>query len=270
MSLDPNAAGLAINWQIFGSNGQEKADYSRGVLERFTQRAKKNWGPNSHIKTIANPRNMDRIGNPHFAKYFEEKYTVNENGDKVPQDLNRKFAGAFNIPVTVEKIALNHYHTKSHEEYATKRIRGIADKVTGNNYQEAQFKSHDRNDEFDDGILKYRDERAKVYQPPEPRSDSELLKALERNLSPTLQEDTSQEFYAGKIETFLTCRAVAAYLKTRLKDTAQTKLFEEAALKAILKSLQTRYSFADAGLLVKELPELLKLPYPVVKELRHL
>ena len=269
MSLDPNAAGLAINWQIFGSNGQEKADYSRGVLERFTRRAGKNWGPNSHIKTIANPRNIDRIENPHYAKYFEGKYALNPNGDKQAIVLEYSRPYAFNKPVACDRIVINHYHTKSHEEYKIKRKRG-KNSVSNNPYPDKQFKSHDRNDEFDDGILKYRDERAKVYQPPKPRSDSELLKALERNLSPTLQEDTSQEFYAGKIETFLTCRAVAAYLKTRLKDTAQTKLFEEAALKAILKSLQTRYSFADAGLLVKELPELLKLPYPVVKELRHL
>ena len=39
----PDASGLAINWQLFGSNGQETADFSRGVLERFTRRAPVDW-----------------------------------------------------------------------------------------------------------------------------------------------------------------------------------------------------------------------------------
>ena len=37
LSRDQNAAGLAMHWQCFGSGGQEKADHSRGVLERFTR-----------------------------------------------------------------------------------------------------------------------------------------------------------------------------------------------------------------------------------------
>lgn len=124
---------------------------------------------------------------------------------------------------------------------------------------------------FDDSILAYRDARAKLYQPPDKsHTDERLLSALEKNLAPTLQADTPQDFYARKIENFLTYRAVAAYLKTRLKDNTQVKFFEEASLKAILKSLKQRYTFADAGLLVQELPTLLKLLYLVVEELRNL
>ena len=33
LARDKNAAALGINWQCFGSNGEETADYSRGVLE---------------------------------------------------------------------------------------------------------------------------------------------------------------------------------------------------------------------------------------------
>ena len=42
LSRDEQAQALAVNWQIFGSNGHETADFSRGVLERFTCRAEKN------------------------------------------------------------------------------------------------------------------------------------------------------------------------------------------------------------------------------------
>lgn len=45
------------------------------------------------------------------------------------------------------------------------------------------------------------------------------------------------------------------------------KFLEEASLVAILKSI-AGMSLADARLLIRELPELLTLPYPVVKDLR--
>ena len=180
LSHDPNAAGLGINWQIFDSNGQEKADYSRGDL---------------------------------------------------------------------------------------KRERGRSD--TANKYTEEWFDLYDRNEEFDDGILKYRAERAKIYKPlDKSHADEKLFAALMKNLSPTLLPNTPPNFYAGKMETFLTCRAVASYLKTKLADDAPAKFFEEASLKAILKSVNGM-TFADARLLIRELPNLLTLPYPVVKDLRN-
>ena len=87
------------------------------------------------------------------------------------------------------------------------------------------------------------------------------------NLSPTPVPTTPPQFYAGKLETFLTCRAVAEYLKTHLTDAAPAKSFEEAALKAMLRSF-AGMSLADGRLLLRELPNLLALPYPVVKDLR--
>ena len=131
------------------------------------------------------------------------------------------------------------------------------------------FKVGDRNDEFDDGILTYRDERAKNFKlPDKSHANERLLNALMKNLSPTLLPNTPPNFYAGKMENFLTCRAVADYLKTKLPDDALAKFFEEAALKAILKSF-TGMSFADARLFLRELPNLLNLPYSAVKDIRE-
>lgn len=258
LSRNPQAAGLAINWRLFGSNGQEKADYSRGVLERFTARDNK---INHHVKTIANPRAVNFIANPHFTVYFEGLFSVNENGGAVPNYRNDLASD--------KKIIINHYHTKSLEEYRIKRTRGIATHISGPNYSDAQFESHDRNEEFDDGILKYRDERAKIYQPPDKSHANErLLTAFTANLSPTLIPTTPPNFYAGKMETFLTCRAVAAYLKTKLEDDTLAKFFEEASLKAIMRSFGGM-SLADARLFLSELPDMLSLPYPVVKDIRH-
>ena len=195
---------------------------------------------------------------PHFAFYFEGFHAVNENGNAV--------GGAFNNPVTTEKILINHYHTKSREEYAKKAQRGRSDTEL-NTYDIKSFDVNANSEEFDDGILKYRDERAKVYQPPDNSHLNErLLTALMTNLLPTLKP-TEPNFYAGKMETFLTCRAVSSYLKTKLIDDAPAKFFEEASLVAVLKSVNGM-SLADARLLLRELPNLLGLPYPVVKDLR--
>ncbi len=258
LSRDSNAAGLAINWQLFGSNGEEKADYSRGVLERFTRREDK---INKHVKTVANPRVINFFGNPHSAIYFEGVYVIDETGEVVN--------GPFNETATADKIVINHYHCKSWEEYRTKRGRGIATNITGPNYSDKQFEGHDKNDEFDDGILKYRDARAENFRPPDKsHADEKLFAALAKNLSPTFLPNTPQDFYTGKVETFLTCRAVAAYLQTRLTDTAPAKFFEEASLKALLKAVKVGTSFADMRLLLSELPNLLSLSYPEVEELR--
>ena len=207
------------------------------------------------MKTIANPRKINFLYIPHFANYFEWTFAVNENGNFVQ--------GATNNPATAEKIAVNHYHCKSREEFEIKVSRGRAD-ISVNTYTDEEFKKCDLNEEFDDGILKYRDERLKIYQPPDKsRADERLLNALMINLSPTLT-NAPQEFYAGKMETFLTCRAVANYLQTRLTDDTPAKFFEEAALKAIFMSINGM-SLADARLFIRELPNLLNLPYPVAK-----
>ncbi len=228
LSGKPNAAGVAVNWQLYGSNGHETANLSRGVLERFTRRAPVDWSTNRHVKTVSNPRKIN---------------SVNENGKPVQ--------GYNNNPVTVDQIALNHYYTKSREEFTSKQNRGLADAVR--KYGNDWFDVYNRNNEFDDGILRYRAARAKTYQPPDKsRAAERLLNALMVNLSPTLLPNTPQEFYRGKLETILTCRAVASYLQTRLTDSAPEKFFEEASLKAIPRAFNGM-TLADARLFRAEL-----------------
>lgn len=197
--------------------------------------------------------------NPSYFLYF---HAVNENAQ-----LAR---GGMPLPILSDKIVINHYQLKSKEEYLNKCKRGNAINFkSALIYNEERFLASDHNEVFDDGILKYREERAKVYQPPDKsHSEEKLLSALERNLSPTLSANTPLEFYAGKMETFLTCRAVSSYLQTKLSDDTQAKFYEETSLKAILKSL-AKMSLTDAQLLIRELPNLVNLPYSVAQEFRH-
>ena len=253
----PNAAGLAINWQMFGSNGQDKADYSRGVLERFTRRAPIDDACNHAVKTIANPRKIYFIYNPHCARYFEECYPVNENGNAV----TGRVPNAANIPVTAEKIAVNHYYVKSREEYLLKMQRGRCDQPR-NDYSMKIFKEKDRNDEFDDGILHYRAARAENFSL---ESGAQRLERVTEALTDTLA--AYGEGAKFSLETALTCRAVSTYLREKFPGDADSwRICETASLAAILKSCDD-ISLTDARLLVLDLPNLLRLPYPAVKEI---
>ena len=247
----PDASGVAINWQLFGSNGQETADFSRGVLERFTRRAPVDWvvpipnrkisGGNAQIKTVADPRKIYFFSSAHFPIYFEGNYSVNEIGGRVDSYCNE--------PVTAEKIALNHYNAKSREEFLVKIKRGRAGKAS--TYLTLDwFDMYNRNEVFDDGILKYRAARAKNFSL---ESDEQRFCRMREAL---VKIFSAQDF---SLETALTCTVASKLL--------QEKFLEEASLGAVLKSLDG-LKLSDARLFLDELPNLLCMPYPVVKELR--
>ena len=271
-SQNPNSAGVAIHWHCFGTNGEEKADYSRGVLERFTRRAKSDWmiprknnpenrdAPgNCYVKVIVNPRKINFNQSPHQMVYFADNYVVDENAKFVE--------GSRPLPITTEKFVINHYYLKSREEFLRKVNRGSAARTVMKKKLE-WFEQCDRNEIFDDGILKYRATRAKIYQPPDKSHTIErLFMALSQNLLPSFILVTPKDFYSDKMETFLTCRAVSEYLKKIPEHEAMAKFFEEMSLIAVSKSLD-KMSLGDAQLLIRELPNFLSLPYTVAGELR--
>lgn len=145
----PNAAALTINWHIFGSGGHETADLNASVLDRFRYRIPDEpESENKHVKTIANPRCIDVMTIPHFAFYYAEKCSIDENGKPI--------GGSFNEDMPNDKIVIHHYYTKSREEYERKVIRGNAD-AAQNFYRMERFKEFSNLATiYDDSILAYR------------------------------------------------------------------------------------------------------------------
>ncbi len=268
----PNAGGLAANIYYFGSNFQEKADYSRGVLERFTRRAPTDWTPligaqqnipggTAHVSTITNPRRVNFFFNPHFAVYLEGFHAVNENGGIVPSFSNN--------PPTVNKIAMNHYSVKSFEEWQAKVKRGTAD-AYHNIYNLEKFKEDDHNEVFDDSILKYR--AARIIQTGGTVKLADYPKCyniLLQNISPVFTKNPPNEFFKGKTELFLVCRRLAEHLGEKFLDEKSSKFFEEAALNAVYRTLYSNIMWSDVRLLINELPKILSLNYPVVEKIRQ-
>ena len=263
---NPTAGSLGVNWRLFGSNHHTKADLSRGVLDRFTARDSK---VNQHVKIIANPRKIKFFPNPHYAVYLDGVNAVNETG--------KFFIGPFNEDKTAEKIVINHYHTKSFEEYEQKINRGNADGTKARTVE--VFKKHDTNDEFDDGIVRYRDSRLVSLLPyggmenflqSKGANFNRLFNALAKNILPTVTQNIPSQFFEDKMETFLTCLNLSSYLKENFLDENAAKFFEEAALNAIYKTLHTGIKIYDMLMLINEMPRILTLPYSNVITMNEL
>lgn len=262
-------AGLAVNIFWFGSNNLEKADYSKGVLERFTRRAPDDWVPpipeiqnlpggNAHVSSIVNPRKVHHFGSSHFAFYFDGYYAVNSNGKRVP--------AFYNNPPTLDKIVMNHYSVKSKEEYLKKINRGTADNKN-NIYNSTMLNKYDQNGFFDDRILKYLASRQTVVLERYSEKYNRVFLSILQNLTPIFTKNVPANAFTYKMETFLACRKLSEYLREFVVDEDTGNFLEESSLKAIQKALSANIRISDFSLLLFELPNILKLKYPVVKEI---
>lgn len=264
LSPNPNAAALTGNLYNFGSSGHKTADYTIGVLDRFMRRSA---NVDIHVSTIANPRKISFFSNPHFAFYFDGFNAVDENGNVV--------MGPFNESRPTNKIEMHHHHVKSVEEYEKKIRRGTADGTMSRNMD--VFKGHDTNNVIDYGIVKYRDARRVALIPDGniatlfPRKQinyQRLLNAISMNLFQSSILNTPPQFFAGNMENFLTCLSLSAHLRGKLIDETGAKFFEENSLNSIQKTLRTGgLTVADVMLLIGEMPKILKMNYPAVKNI---
>lgn len=272
-------SGLAVNLNAYGSGGYEKADLSCGVLERFTRRAENDWTPpltddssqhggNAHVSTIANPRRVKFFPTPHAPIYFSVAFAVNENR-KLVQDFS-------NYPVSTEKIVMNHYSVKSKEEYIQKISRGNAD-LFENNYDMDKFNANDRNEVFDDSILNYYDARLdsvfqtygdiENYVALKKVQTARILKALQENLNQIFNSNNTVGMFKGKLDNFLTCLSLTEHFKGSLLTDDEVKRCEELSLNGVGLALLNEVTLFDLELLLKEMPKILLMPYPAVKEI---
>ena len=89
-------------------------------------------------------------------------------------------------------------------------------------------------------------------------------------LAPTVRENAPQDVFAWKIEEFLTCLNLSIYLRENYLGANKENLFVELSLNAIHKALHFGMSMADIMLLIGEMPKILALNYPVVKNIRDI
>lgn len=113
---------VGINWVMFDCNGHKtKPQTYKGMVTRNYTRALKNTNSktNCQIKSIVNPQKVVSVFSPHYCIYKNKEFAVNENKEII--------YGGFSEKHSSNKIQINHYYTKSEEEYWIKYNRGSAD-----------------------------------------------------------------------------------------------------------------------------------------------
>lgn len=122
----PYAGGIGVNWRVYGTSFYDtKPDgmiienylYRQNSVGKANLTKKFNIADNSHVKTVCNPRRVTACNNPHFFEYMSGTYQISEYGTV--------FNGPFFAEGRGDKIRLNHYYTKSKEEFYERRRRGF-------------------------------------------------------------------------------------------------------------------------------------------------
>ena len=178
MQRSSRVAGLAITCKSFGSSGWKQRPAVGGVLDNYLYRAPDGyawsefpWKWDAHVKSIVNPRLTTAMVSPHHASYQAGYVAVDEKGRRV-DDMD-------NFVTDTTTIRINHYFTKSFAEWVDKRNKGCADCDRIRPMEE--FFWRDRNDVYDDLIVRY---RAQLWQ--RWRSKQRRLSVREANMTSML------------------------------------------------------------------------------------
>ena len=113
----PDWGAVAVNWMCFGASGQERQEDGL-VIERFTLRPLDSFGPNLHVKSIVRMDRVESVGaDPHHFRVTGG--TFSESGCEVVGPLSPQPSHCW--------LRINHYHTKSRQEYLQRITRGRPD-----------------------------------------------------------------------------------------------------------------------------------------------
>lgn len=140
---DESVSAIALNWSIFGSNGELFAEEGL-VTERFTRHAPIKFNVHHNFKSVVKPERVNHFHNPHCADLRYGRYIDALGNDMV---LHTKHGPGVSAEVVWNGVRVNHYAVKSLEEFLLgKHLRGSAASANRVKHK-AYFKAHDRNDE---------------------------------------------------------------------------------------------------------------------------
>jgi hypothetical protein len=111
---------ILLNWLIFGPSGQV-AKPPGLVIENFTMRVPDETEANRHVKSLVRTKDLVRVSStPHI--FDCARPTCNARGETV-------FSHAMQPVGCFDVMVINHYFTKSLEEWNFKRRRGRGDSL---------------------------------------------------------------------------------------------------------------------------------------------
>ena len=145
--------GLAAHWLEYGTNGHVLKPTGLSI-EALTKRAPDNHGAHYSFKSIIQPQCFQKFLSPHLA--VTKPMTVMEDHSEV--NVNWIWIG--DRKPTHEIVRVNHYHTRSMEDWIERYQRGQCNDPERNHTSEYQyntriFKSRDHEDVHDTCILRF-------------------------------------------------------------------------------------------------------------------
>lgn len=148
--IDGNFSQLLIGWLVYGSNGHTTKPDGL-VIENYKFHASFEFI--ADYKPIINPRLAMKMTFPHWVEVIGK--TVDENGKRIwgyPYITQKQV-----IPASKNKIRINHYYSKSLEEFHNKSKRGYADYMGSERAARdiENFIEHDQNRITDDTMDRF-------------------------------------------------------------------------------------------------------------------
>lgn len=141
---------IGVNWRMFGSAGHVSAPQGL-IIENFIRRAEDDFSANKHVKTIAQIAQLRRAG-IHIPNSTTGDL-VDMAGHKISWERN-----GIHDSVVFDKLIINHYFTKSHEEWLRKRVKGnVSSRIIDSNWERphAMFAEYNRNELEETAILRF-------------------------------------------------------------------------------------------------------------------
>lgn len=139
------AVGISVNWAVYGSSHLDEKPKGL-VIDNFVDRADVSHWSSFMVKTICNPRMVANYISPHYPLYKAGGYSINDSDGK------RQY-GWFCYDVVYQNLRINHYCTKSRQEFIKKRARGLADRE--GQYDMSIFDVYNLNDVHDEAMRVY-------------------------------------------------------------------------------------------------------------------
>lgn len=152
LNASKGAVGIGVNWAIYGSSHHEKKPQGL-ITENYIYRGENSHWANFHIKTICNPRMVKDYISPHYPLYKLGGYSISES-------TGERLYGWFCHTVEYKNMRINHYFTKSKEEFIQKMNRGLGDRL--GKYDMDMFSTYNLNDIQDKSMAIYVEQMKKV------------------------------------------------------------------------------------------------------------
>jgi hypothetical protein len=110
--------GVGVNRVTFGPSGHD-AKPPGLVIENYLYRRETKGHPGTSVKSIVDPKRTVGCDSPHSFIYVDDQFAVDENKHPIDRWQSKTFG--------ISRLRINHYATKSAEEWRRKMARHRAD-----------------------------------------------------------------------------------------------------------------------------------------------